>query len=82
MYLELTGTRVTDETIGAVAALKGLESLSLSNTRITDKGLVKLAELPRLQSLWLRGTAVTQDGFGRYKDLLVQNGHNIPWIGN
>lgn len=67
-HLNLSATRVNDETIAPLAKLTNLRSLDLGLTGLGNAGMAHLAKLPRLESLAViyqvgfGGTKVTADG--------------------
>jgi hypothetical protein len=65
LWLDLSGTRVTNAGMAIVARLPNLTRLHLNQTAITDEGLVPLAHLERLEYLNLYGTSVTDAGLGK-----------------
>lgn len=69
LWLDLGGTRVTDEGLSRVARLANLTRLHLQRTAITDAGLVHLEALERLEYLNLYGTRVTDEGLERLSSL-------------
>jgi hypothetical protein len=69
IFLKLSGSKVSDSGMVAVAGLPKLTRLYLDKTRITDAGLSKLTTLKRLQFLNLAGTAVTVKGLSTLKGL-------------
>jgi hypothetical protein len=54
-YLLLTGTRVTDAGVAALARMPVLATLEVANTQVTDTGLKELAGAPRLERLNVEG---------------------------
>ena len=62
VWLDLSGTRVTDAGLSTVALFRNLTRLHLNRTRITDSGLRQLAGLQQLEYLNLYGTGVTDAG--------------------
>jgi Leucine-rich repeat (LRR) protein len=50
--------RLTSGSLGAIAQLRRLESLTLTGSNVESEGLTLLASLPRLQTLSLAGTAI------------------------
>lgn len=61
-YLDLSGSKVTDQGIENLWPLKKLEELDLSRTALTDRGLKTLATLTNLRSVNLEETAVSNAG--------------------
>jgi hypothetical protein len=62
VLVNLANTKVTDEQLQSLAALKGLQHLDLRETRITDAGLKRLAGLTDLRTVNLSGTQITAKG--------------------
>jgi uncharacterized membrane protein len=62
LWLDASGTAITDASFDAVAALPHLTRLNISRTATTDAGLAKLSPLAHLEYLNLYGTAVTDAG--------------------
>lgn len=60
--LTLSGSRITDSGLAALAELKSVHTLLLDGTQIGDAGLKALAALPQLQNLNLAGCPITDDG--------------------
>jgi hypothetical protein len=60
--LDLAYTPVTDDGLGALANLGGVQRLRLNDTVVTDEGLRHLARLPDLMELELGGTGVSGSG--------------------
>ncbi len=65
--LFLNRTRIDDESIVALRAMKTLEHLDLTRTKVTDSGLKHLDSLPNLKKLVLRRSLVTKEGFETFK---------------
>ena len=61
-WLDLGGTRVTDNGLTQLVALPNLTRLHLERTAITDAGLASLAALPNLEYLNLYGDDITDAG--------------------
>ena len=59
--LSLMFTRVSDEGLKKVAALKELRQLDLNSRLITDAGIACLTALPHLEHLFLRATRVSDE---------------------
>lgn len=57
-WLDLSGSKVTDEGVGRLAALTSLERLNLRDTGVTWRGLRELRRLPVLKRADIRGTHV------------------------
>lgn len=62
LALDLSGTRVTDRAIGALADLKNLRVLNLRTTAVSDAGLAELKRLDDVVYLDLRLTRMTEGG--------------------
>ena len=62
VWLDLSGTGITDAGLATVAQFRNLTRLHLNRTRISDNGLKQLAGLEQLEYLNLYGTSVTDDG--------------------
>ena len=60
--LGLSGTKITDKGLKALAAFDDLEVIGLNNTKITDGGLHELAKLKQIRGLDLSATKVTDQG--------------------
>jgi hypothetical protein len=60
--LDLSDSRVSDETLRTVGELRSLQSLSLDGTRVTDVGIAHLRGLTELVSIDVRNTDVTPEG--------------------
>lgn len=69
VWLDLRGTKVTNDGLAALRDLKYLMRLHLEKTGITDAGLDHLADMQHLEYLNLYGTGVTNAGLQRLKDL-------------
>lgn len=67
--LDLSGTRVTDETISPLRLCEKLESLTLSDTPITDAGLAELDTLKNLKSLKMERGKISGEAFNRLGSL-------------
>jgi Leucine-rich repeat (LRR) protein len=63
-YLNLSGTRLTDDSVEHLRALEQLSSLSLSSTKISNAGVKALPPLSRLTQLILDETAIDDDALG------------------
>ena len=59
VWLDLSGTGITDAGLATVAQFKNLTRLHLNRTRISDAGLKQLVGLQQLEYLNLYGTGVT-----------------------
>ena len=62
VWLDLSGTGITDAGLATVAQFKNLTRLHLNRTRISDTGLKQLSGLQQLEYLNLYGTGVTDAG--------------------
>ena len=62
VWLDLSGTGVTDAGLATVAQFKNLTRLHLNRTKISDAGLKQLTGLQQLEYLNLYGTGVTDAG--------------------
>jgi Leucine-rich repeat (LRR) protein len=62
LWLKLSNTNITDETLVEVAKLKNLTRLHLEKTQITDNGLIQLKPLQNLEYLNLTGTQISDAG--------------------
>jgi hypothetical protein len=62
VWLDLSGTGVTDAGLATVAQFKNLTRLHLNRTKISDAGLKRLTGLQQLEYLNLYGTVVTDAG--------------------
>ncbi|MFV1995562.1 MAG: c-type cytochrome domain-containing protein [Verrucomicrobiales bacterium] len=62
LWLDLSGTKVTDKGLAQLKTMKNLERLYLQNTAVTDKGLDHLGGLAELRYLNLYGNAVGDSG--------------------
>jgi len=60
-YLNLSGTRLTDDGVKHLRGLEQLSSLSLSSTKISNAGVNALPPLSRLTQLILDETAIDDD---------------------
>ncbi len=65
----LSGTRLTNDSLAALARLKNLQTLVLTNVPLTDAGLASLAPMTELEELHLRRTAITEAGLGHLEKL-------------
>jgi hypothetical protein len=69
VWLDLSGTSVTDAGLATVARFTNLTRLHLNQTAITDSGVARLSKLQQLEYLNLYGTAVTDAGLSSLTDL-------------
>lgn len=68
-WLNLGGTKTTDEILASIGELKNLTILHLENTEVTDNGLKHLTSLPYLEYLNLYGTKVSDTGIQQLREL-------------
>jgi len=68
-WLDLAGTRVTDDGLAALASLPNLTRLHLERTPITDAGLAAAASLASLEYLNLYGTMISDAGLESLRKL-------------
>jgi len=77
LWLDLSGSAITDAAFTTLARLSNLTRLNVSRTAVTDAGVVKLSTLARLEYLNLYGTRVSDAGvsglspLGRLRHLYV-----------
>jgi uncharacterized membrane protein len=62
VWLDLSGTSISDTGLSTVAQFKNLTRLHLNRTKVSDAGLKQLAGLQHLEYLNLYGTGVTDSG--------------------
>ena len=62
VWLDVSGTCITDAGLATVAEFRNLTRLHLNLTRVSDEGLKRLAGLQHLEYLNLYGTGVTDAG--------------------
>jgi hypothetical protein len=67
--INLSGTRVTDQTLREIGQLHQLQFLDLQNTRITDAGLSHIGRLKNLKQLCLIETDVVGPGLEHFSAL-------------
>lgn len=60
--VDASDSKLSDEQLALIGALKDLRELDLSNTAVTNTGLQQLTRLKNLEKIWLDGTAVTDEG--------------------
>lgn len=65
--LALSGTRVTDASVGALRQLASLQVLSVDGTGMTPQGLTPLARLPRLREVHVGGERCDGDAVRKLK---------------
>jgi internalin A len=70
-YLDLTGTRLTDEDVKVLSSLKLLRLILDENLQISDLSLKYLASMSTLNALSLARTSVTDDGLKALDSLPV-----------
>jgi len=68
-WLDLAGTKISDQGLATVGAMPNLKRLHLERTAITDAGLTNLAGLASLEYLNLYDTEVTDAGLGQLEKL-------------
>jgi hypothetical protein len=64
LWLDVSGTQITDAGLAVVEQFTNLTRLHLNRTAITDAGVTRLARLSRLEYLNLYGTKITDAGLG------------------
>jgi hypothetical protein len=69
LWLDLGGTKVTDDGLATLSAMPNLARLHLQRTAITDEGLAHLENLTNLTYVNLYGTEVTDEGLKHLRDL-------------
>jgi uncharacterized membrane protein/mono/diheme cytochrome c family protein len=62
LWLDVSGTQITDAGLAAMEKFPNLTRLHLNRTAITDTGVTHLARLSRLEYLNLYGTKITDAG--------------------
>jgi uncharacterized membrane protein len=62
LWLDVSGTQITDASLAAVGKFPNLTRLHLNRTAITDAGVAHLARLSHLEYLNLYGTKITDTG--------------------
>ncbi|WP_316819983.1 c-type cytochrome domain-containing protein [Pedobacter gandavensis] len=62
IWLNLSGSSIVDQSMGAVAKLQNLRKINLSQTVISDKGLSSLKDLSKLQVINLVAAKVSSAG--------------------
>lgn len=67
--VDLSATKVTDQSVAQLKSAKSLRLVRLAETEITDAAIDSLLELPALESLNLYGTKVTDAGVGKLASL-------------
>jgi hypothetical protein len=64
VWIDLSGTGITDAAAAALAAMGHLRVLRLANTKVTDRTLATLATLAHLKSLTVVGVPATDASLG------------------
>jgi uncharacterized membrane protein len=67
--VDLSATKVTDKSVGALAAAKQLRMVRLSETAVTDSAIETLLKIPTLESINFYGTKVTDAGVSKLSAL-------------
>lgn len=62
LFLNLSGTRITDDPLKRIAEMPAITGLNLEGTQVTDGGIFRIARLPKLRSLHLARTRVGDRG--------------------
>jgi Leucine-rich repeat (LRR) protein len=70
LWLNVSGTKVSDNDIETISQFTNLERLRLDANPLTDKGIGKLTGLNRLQSLNVNETNITNDCIGLFGKLV------------
>lgn len=78
-YLQLSASRVNNDSLAHLAHLTGLRVLWLYDTRISDAGLVHLRDLKGLRVLNLRSTLASRAGIDALQDDLPKCEFRRPW---
>jgi hypothetical protein len=68
--IDLTGAKVLDADLQALAGLEELRTLYLIGAKVTDAGLKELAGLKQLHNLYLNATKATNAGIDELKKAL------------
>jgi hypothetical protein len=76
--LDITGTRIGDDGIVHLPAIRGLGGLRADFTLVTNRGAESIKECTNLQYLSLGGTAVSNDGLRHIKELPRLNDLGVP----
>lgn len=61
-FLQLDGTKITNDGLAQLAGLTQLTTLSLARTEVNDAGLLHLAAMKNLRTVIVKETSVTADG--------------------
>jgi len=69
VWLNLSRTAITDQSMTTIRSMENLEELDLRNCNITDEGLAQLQGLPHLKKLNLIGTRTSEDSVDVIEDL-------------
>ena len=77
LWLDLMGTKITDEGLKDVAKLQQLTYLWLTATKVTDAGLKEVVKLQKLERLTLDDTDITDAGLKEVSKFRSSNG--LPW---
>lgn len=75
LQIKLSGTKVRDEDMASVKAIKDVYSLDVSGTQITDAGLAQLKGHPSLAGLVLQGSKITDASLPTLQSLT-----NLAWL--
>lgn len=67
--VDLSATKVTDKSVGALASAKHLRMVRLSETAVTDSAIETLLKIPTLESINFYGTKVTDAGVAKLSAL-------------
>ena len=78
-YLQLSASRVNNDSLAYLAHLTGLRVLWLYDTRISDAGLVHLQSLTGLRVLNLRSTLASRGGIDALQAKLPKCEFRRPW---
>lgn len=76
--LNLESTKITDASMPAIAAMKGLEDLDLSKCDVTDEGLLALRDHKTLRILWLAETKLTDKAIEVLSSLPALESLQVP----
>jgi RNA polymerase sigma factor (sigma-70 family) len=68
-FLNITGTRITNDGLAPLEAMKELRILKLQECKLSDEGLAHLAGLTELTKLYLSKTLITDAGLARLAGL-------------
>jgi uncharacterized membrane protein len=69
LWLDVSGTQITDAGLATVGKFPNLTRLHLNRTAITDAGITHLARLSHLESVNLYGTKITDAGLASLSGL-------------